>query len=221
MPNLTLGNAAVTMTLTKPPRSARKAKGDGHLRRAEILHAAELIFVRDGYQGATIRKIAEEVGVSSTALYMHFRDKDEILLEICEGAISTLLASNNEISARPIDAVSRVRLMLDAYMRFGLENPNTYRLAFCSNQVEISAMRREVAADLGARCYDRFMRTVADIAAEGRLRVGDADSAAQTLWAACHGLVSLRINQHKSDKADGEVLIALMLDSLFQGLVID
>ncbi|HLI66808.1 MAG TPA: helix-turn-helix domain-containing protein, partial [Caulobacteraceae bacterium] len=92
----------MTTTLTKPPKSARKAKGDGHLRRAEILHAAERIFVRDGYQGATIRKIAEEVGVSSTALYMHFRDKDEILLEICEGAIATLLASNNEISSRPI-----------------------------------------------------------------------------------------------------------------------
>ena len=212
----------MTMTLAKPPRSARKAKGDGHLRRAEILHAAELIFVRDGYQGATIRKIAEEVGVSSTALYMHFRDKDEILLEICEGAVATLLASNNEISGRPIDAVSRVRLMLDAYMRFGLDNPNTYRLAFCSTPGQISAMRHEVAADLGARCYDRFMRAVADIAAEGRLRLGDADSAAQTLWAACHGLVSLHTGgQEKTDRADDEVLMALMLDSLFEGLVID
>jgi AcrR family transcriptional regulator len=211
----------VTTTLTKPLRSARKAKGDGHLRRAEILHAAERIFVRDGYEGATIRKIAEEVGVSSTALYMHFRDKDAILLEICECAIAALLDSNNEISSRPIDAVSRVRLMLYTYMRFGLENPNTYRLAFCSSRIDISLMRRQVAADLGARCSDRFMRAVADIAAEGRLRVGDADSAAQTLWAACHGLVSLRINQNRTDRAEGEALIALMLDSLFQGLVID
>jgi AcrR family transcriptional regulator len=210
----------MTMTLTKPPRSARKAKGDGHLRRAEILHAAERIFVRDGYQGATIRKIAEEVGVSSTALYMHFRDKDEILLEICEGAVATLLASNTEISALPIDAVSRVRLMLDAYMRFGLENPNTYRLAFCSTG-QISAMRHEATADLSARCYERFMGAVADIAAEGRLRVGDAHSAAQTLWAACHGLVSLRIGQKPMERTDEETLMALMLDSLFQGLVID
>jgi AcrR family transcriptional regulator len=211
----------VTTTLTKPPRSARKAKGDGHLRRAEILHAAEAIFVRDGYEGATIRKIAEEVGVSSTALYMHFRDKDEILLEICEGAIATLLASNNEISGRPTDAVSRVRLMLDAYMRFGLDNPNTYRLAFCSAHSQISAIRHDVTDELGARCYDRFMRAVADIAGEGRLRVGDADSAAQTLWAACHGLVSLRINRRKGDRSDEEALMALMLDSLFHGLVID
>jgi hypothetical protein len=112
--------------------------------------------------------------------------------------------------------------MLDAYMRFGLDNPNTYRLAFCSTPGQISAMRHGVAADLGARCYDRFMRAVADIAAEGRLRIGDADSAAHTLWAACHGLVSLRTGgQDKTDQADDEVLMALMLDSLFEGLVID
>src|ERR1700722_16793092 len=104
----------MTMTLTKPPRSARKARGDGHLRRAEILQAAETIFVRDGYQGATIRKIAEEVGLSSTALYMHFHDKDEILLEICERGICALLAAACEIAAREPDPVNRVRLMLDA-----------------------------------------------------------------------------------------------------------
>ena len=84
----------MTLTAVQPVKSARKAKGDGHLRRAEILRAAEAIFVRDGYQGATIRKIADEVGVSSTALYMHFRDKDEILIEIAENAVGALLASN-------------------------------------------------------------------------------------------------------------------------------
>ena len=74
--------------VTSPPRrSARKAKGDGHLRRAEILEAAERIFVAEGYDGATIRKIADEVGVSSTALYMHFQDKGAILLEICEATL--------------------------------------------------------------------------------------------------------------------------------------
>src|SRR5471030_3190284 len=115
------------MILTKPERSARKAKGDGHLRRAEILRAAERIFVAEGYEGATIRKIADEVGVSSTALYMHFHDKDEILQEICLAAMQTLLRQNTEIAAQPTDAVTRVRVLLAAYMRMGLEHPNAYR----------------------------------------------------------------------------------------------
>jgi AcrR family transcriptional regulator len=210
----------VTITLNKPPKSARKAKGDGHLRRAEILHAAERIFLRDGYQGATIRKIADEVGVSSTALYMHFRDKDEILLEICEGAIGALLAQNTEIAGRPIDAVARVRLMLDAYIRFGLENPNTYWLTFCSSPDEISPDKHTAASDLGARCYERFQGTIADAANEGRLR-SEVNVAAQALWAACHGLVALRIGRPNLEWAPNEVLMSALLDSLFQGQIVD
>src|SRR5215469_4505701 len=117
------GCATLSLVEQKPLKSARKAKGDGHLRRIEILEAAERIFVAEGYEGATIRKIADEVGVSSTALYMHFRDKDDILHEICYGALKQLLQQNSEIAALPADAVTRVRLMLDAYARMGLNHP--------------------------------------------------------------------------------------------------
>ena len=206
---------------TRPVKSARKAKGDGHLRRAEILHAAERIFVSDGYQGATIRKIADEVGVSSTALYMHFKDKDEILQEICEGAIGALLAFNTEISSRQIDAVVRVRQMLEAYMRFGLENPNTYQLAFCSAARVAEPGRYPTVADLGSRCYQLFKGAVAAIASDGRLRTGTVDSAAQALWMASHGLVALRITRGKVEWAPDEDLMSVMLDGLFHGLTVD
>lgn len=135
-------------------RSARKPKGDGHLRRQEILEAAERIFVAEGYEGATIRKIADEVGVSSTALYMHFPDKSCILLEICQGTIRNLLERNAEIAAKPMDAANRVKLMLDAYMRWGLEHPNAYELVFC-NVARLALVIGEEAttADLGDQCY--------------------------------------------------------------------
>jgi AcrR family transcriptional regulator len=214
------GDLSASVVSKKPVRSARKAKGDGHLRRAEILHAAEVIFVRDGHAGATIRKIADEVGVSSTALYMHFRDKDQILKEICETAIATMLANNTEISRRPIDAVSRVRMMLQAYMDFGLENPNAYRLVFCDTVEEVSPERSDLT-DLGAQTYERFKSVVAELAREGRLRYGDADTATQMLWMACHGLVALRITRPRFEWRAADELAAAMLDSLLHGLVTD
>lgn len=211
----------MTATLKKPPRSARKPKGDGHLRRGEILEAAQRIFVAEGYQGATIRKIADEVGVSSTALYMHFRDKDEILLEICDGAIERLLNINTEIAARPIDAVSRVRLMLDAYIDFGLGAANTYQLVFCGPAGLLSEEKQERTKDLADRCYDKFAGVVREIGASGRLRTGTVDSAAQTLWTACHGLVSLILIRPKFEWAPTAELKKVMLDGLLYGLVTD
>lgn len=211
----------MTTTLKKPQRSARKPKGDGHLRRGEILRAAERIFIAEGYQGATIRKIADEVGVSSTALYMHFRDKDEILLEICDNAIAKLLKSNSEISTRPIDAVSRVRLMLDAYMSFALENPNAYQLVFCGHSGLVSEDKEMVTEALGDSCYDVFVGAVGEIGATGRLRTGTVESAAQSMWAACHGLVALLLTKPRFHWAPTDDLRGVMLDGLLYGLVTD
>ncbi len=211
----------MTTTLKKPQRSARKPKGDGHLRRGEILQAAERIFIAEGYQGATIRRIADEVGVSSTALYMHFRDKDEILLEICDGAIEQLLRINTEISAQPIDAVTRVRLMLDAYMDFALASPNAYQLVFCGPSGLLSDDKQQMTRDLGDRCYDKFVGVVREIGASGRLRTGNVESAAQTLWTACHGLVALLLTRPTFNWEPRQDLKSVMLDGLLYGLMTD
>ncbi|KQW71418.1 TetR family transcriptional regulator [Phenylobacterium sp. Root77] len=203
-------------------RSARKPKGDGHLRRAEILEAAERIFVAEGYEGATIRKIADEVGVSSTALYMHFPDKSCILLEICQGTIRQLLERNAEIAAKPMDATNRVKLMLDAYMRWGLAHPNAYELVFCNAARLIAVIGEEpTTADLGDQCYQVFSGVVREIAADGRLRTGTADSAAQALWTSCHGLVSMMIARPKFEWAPTDELIQVTLEGLMHGLVAD
>ncbi len=207
--------------LNKPSKSARKPKGDGHLRRAEILNAAERIFVVEGYEGATIRKIADEVGVSSTCLYMHFRDKDQILLEICTAAMEELLAINTEISARPIDAVERVRMMLNAYVDFARRHPNAYRLVFCATPTAASVQNQLVTFDLGDQCFQRFSGAVREIAAQGRLKTGDPRTAAKVLWAACHGLVALMIARPQFEWDEPQSLETVLIDGLLFGLVAD
>jgi AcrR family transcriptional regulator len=211
----------VTATGTTIRRSSRKAKGDGYLRRAEILEAAERIFVAEGYDGATIRKIADEVGVSSTALYMHFPDKSAILLEICERTIGVLLERNRDIAGKPIDAVVRTKMMLEAYMRWGIEHPNAYQLVYSTPRPANADWTAVAADDLGLQCYEIFSGVVREIAAAGRLRNGSADSAAQALWMSCHGVVALLTARPKFAWAETDELIQVTLDGLINGLVVD
>ena len=127
----------VTVAKADPQtRSTRKPKGEGHSRRAEILAAAERIFVDHGYEGATIRKIADEVGLSSTALYIHFPDKGAILHDICRTAFETLIAANAESMQAAGSPEDRLRRMLAAYVAFGFANPNAYRLIYLTRPVE-------------------------------------------------------------------------------------
>lgn len=202
-------------------KTARKAKGDGHLRRAEILSAAERIFVADGYEGATIRKIADEVGVSSTALYMHFQDKACILQEITVGVFRELLASNSEIAARPVDAAVRVKAMLEAYMSWGFEHPNAYQLVYCQRGPVTTTPLPQGTADLSRQCYEIFSGVVREVAANGRLRTGNGDSAAQALWMACHGVVALATSRPNFGWADRQELMRVTLEGMLHGLVID
>ncbi len=62
---------------------------------------------------------------------------------------------------------------------------------------------------------------VKEIAAEGRLRIGDPDAAAQALWTACHGLVALMITRPTVDWAPADELTSLLLEGLLHGLVAD
>lgn len=199
-------------------RSQRKPKGEGHARRAEILAAAERIFVEHGYEGATIRKIADEVGLSSTALYMHFAEKSEILHEICREAFAALLAVNQAILAEPGEPEARLRRMMRAYVDFGFANPNAYRLVYMTRPVEAAAGAPSAAQELGSTLFRSFEQVVEDAETAGRLR-GKAKPTAQALWAGGHGVVSLMITKPYFDWVDREVLTDTLLEGLFAGLL--
>ena len=200
------------------PGRTRKPKGEGHSRRAEILTAAERIFVEHGYEGATIRKIADEVGLSSTALYMHFSEKSEILHEICRGAFEALKSRNAEAMAADGPPEQRLRGMIDAYVRFGFENPNAYRLVYMTRPAEAREGANTAAQELGASLFAAFESVVGEVAATGRLRA-EPRAAAQAIWAAGHGVVSLMITKTYFDWVERERLTRTLLDALFEGLI--
>ncbi len=207
----------MSAALTHPVRSTRKPKGEGHARRAEILTAAEQIFVAHGYEGATIRKIADAVGLSSTALYMHFPDKGAILHEICRNAFERLQEGQDQIIAAAMPPETRLRRLLEAYVDFGFANPNAYRLIYLTRPDE-AQQAQAAAQEVGIELFRAFEVVVEEAEAEGRLRA-DAHATARTLWAGVHGVVSLMITKPYFDWPSREALSRTMLDALFTGLL--
>ena len=216
--SLVLWSAGLSGVTRPNRRSARKPKGEGHSRRAEILAAAEQIFVEHGYEGATIRKIADEVGLSSTALYMHFSDKQEILHEICRQSFETLIALNQTVLDSPGEPEVRMRRMMEAYVAFGFANPNAYRLVYLTRPLEARDGAESVAQQLGADLFRSFETLVEDVERAGRLR-GEVRASTQALWAGGHGVVSLMITKPYFDWVDRETLVKTLMDALFMGLL--
>lgn len=205
-------------TGTVGAKSNRKAKGAGHQRREEILAAAERIFLNGGYEGATIRRIADEVGVSPTALYMHFPDKHAMLMAIGEDALDAVLAESEAIAEGPGDPKERVRAVLHAHMTFALKNKTAYQVVFCEGARAI-ARNQSRTRELCERYYRVVANLVAELGKAGRLKRGSAHGVAQTLWTGVHGLVTYLITNPNFGYVEVDELKGLMVEGLVSGLV--
>src|SRR5258708_26682913 len=87
-------------------RRARQKEGV----REEILDAARTLFVKEGYEHVSIRKIAEKVEYAPGTIYLYFHDKAKILDRICEETFAKLakkMAAINRDPANPLDGLRR------------------------------------------------------------------------------------------------------------------
>ena len=198
----------------------RKAKGEGYQRRAEILLAAEGIFVAVGYKATTVRGIAKAVGISSAGLYVHFPDKEAILLEICLQALTGLEASLSEIAAHPTEPKDTTRRILHAFCHFGLTNRAAHQAVFGTERIAMIESKEDVML-LAWDCVSYLINAVLALSAAGLLNGKDPMVVVQALGVSCHGLVSLLNMAPALPWIPQDVLIDAVIDGLFNGLVTD
>lgn len=188
----------------------RKRKGEGEQSRQEILAAAKKLFVDEGYEATTIRRIAARVGISSTALYVYFRDKDAILTEICNETFAALIQKLWAVRQERSDPRKALEEVLEGYIRFGLNHPNEYELTFIAQPRRNPKEADSGAEDLGMQAFQGFYECVNAVVQSGLTYESDAERLAKQLWAGAHGLVLLLLSR-KLKRAD--------LDSLLHGHV--
>src|SRR5436190_22718190 len=98
--------------------------------REEILDAARTLFVKEGYEQVSIRKIAEMIEYAPGTIYLYFRDKAEILERICDETFAKLSQKMQAINADPSNPLDGLRRGLRTYIQFGIDNPNHYTVTF-------------------------------------------------------------------------------------------
>ena len=166
-----------------------------HELRAKILDAARALFIADGYEAVTMRKVAERVAYTPTALYNHFADKDALLRELCDADFRALRESFGQ-TLRTADPVERIGRIGRAYAEFALANPFHYRLLFMTALPTDDPSAPRVERGNPAEDAYAFLRaTVAEAVASSRLRpeYADVDLVAQVVWSALHGVLALHL----------------------------
>jgi AcrR family transcriptional regulator len=194
--------------------------------RRRILDAARELFVEHGYEGVTLRMIADRAGCTPPAILHHFGSKEGLIFATCEEAFRALRARFERIG-RAADPVERLRRTGLAYVDFAMEHPNHYRFMFLTRHPMPGP--DDVAIERGNPDQDAyaFLRaTVAEAIAAGRLRdeCDDPDTVAQILWSGAHGLVALHLTKgddpflsFRPVKATARLLVDATLRGILKG----
>ena len=195
--------------MTTPIRK-RSPRGQGEQLRRALLDAAADVMAETGDANlVSVRAVTRRAGVSPTAMYLHFPDRDALVHAACEAAFGELrgylAAAAGEHAG---DATAQLRAMGLAYIRFALEHPGEYRAIFATRK-----LRGDEDAPPGEGAGKQaFMDLVAGV---GRARpdVADPLPTAVMLWTQLHGYVLLRATLPHFAWPDDEAIVDRLMDA--------
>ena len=190
--------------------------------RSLILDAARELFAAEGVEAVTMRRIADRIEYSPTAIYFHFKDKEALLRELCDTDFRDF-ALGFAVMAEIADPVERLRQSGYAYIDFGMKNPSHYRLMFMTPKNLHAKDSALAQGDPTEDAYAFLKGIVADMMAAGRFREEhtDVDLLSQVIWAGVHGVVSLEIAKCNDDWVDWRPMAErarLTVDMIINGL---
>jgi AcrR family transcriptional regulator len=189
------------------PRTLSKSELEDF--RDRLSNVAAGLFAARGREGFTMRDLAGKLGVSAMTPYRYFRDKDAILAAIRARAFNRFAAALEEACSRPGDAPSRAQAAGEAYIRFALEDPTSYKLMFDLSQDDA---KYPELAEAAARARLTLTRHINPLVEQGLLE-GDPDLIGHVFWTVLHGALMLKF----AGKLDRD--FRAIIDEAFRALI--
>jgi AcrR family transcriptional regulator len=184
--------------------------------RNELCKVATERFARHGYEGVTMRQLAEALGCSPKTPYRYFKDKADILATVRAQAFARFADALEKAAASHKEAAERGRAVGEAYLAFALKNPHAYRIMF-----DIDAPVDETHPELGpaAERAARYITAGAEqMAAAGVIDV-DPTLFGWSMWAALHGIVMLHQSGMLTHGPDYKALSHFLGATMLKGSV--
>ena len=196
----------------------RKLKHKESLRET-ILDAARKLFLKDGYQATSIRKIASEIEFSPTTIYLYFKDKAEIAYVLHQEGFK-ILAAQFRVLSNIEHPFERVKAMGRAYMHFSIEYSDWYKLMFVEREpIEYIEDCGDKNWDEGQKSFDTLVYNIKACQEIGYFKDLDTTSVAMLAWTTLHGLCTLQMHGHldfiKSHKGQHLAHIDNVLEDTF------
>jgi AcrR family transcriptional regulator len=191
------------------------------LLRQEIIDAARDILAREGYEQLSMRKVAERIEYSPTAIYLHFQDKRDLVFQVCAETFARLVVELSSLESEQKDPVERLRGALHRYVAFGLRHPQHYLATFVAvpaEQLPEDIERYNNPESNGMRALGVLRAIVVACVDTRKIRKVDPDVTTRVLWSAVHGLTALLIQMPDFAWGEQQKVVDGLIETLIDGL---
>jgi len=177
-------------SVVQPFTSRERRDAEKAALRRQIMDAAAELFSTEGYENVSMRKIAQRIGYTPMAIYLYFKDKNDLLDCICEEAFAQLYRSLERLKATANTPIEGLQGAIKGFIDFAVKHPHHYRATFLAPGRAQGSMPRRDAIRLRAR--DLLREIVANFMGVG---VSDeqVDIAAQIVIVAGNGFCALSV----------------------------
>jgi AcrR family transcriptional regulator len=187
-----------------------------------ILEAARDLLAEGGPDALSMRAVAARVGVSATAIYNYFENKQALVKRVIALGFERFDGYLQEaVVDRPKGSREQLRSLGEAYIRFAVENREYFRVLFAMH-ADLPQQIEELPEGGG---YSLFRQAVADAMEAGTIRQADPDLVVLYLWTHVHGLVTLLLScapdarcRHSGEELKAPDLFERFRDFVYHGL---
>jgi AcrR family transcriptional regulator len=159
--------------------------------RVALTEAAARLLNEEGPAALSTRRLAAEVGTSTTAVYTHFGSKPEMVRAMVAEGFDRLARRTRRV-AKTEDTVRDLMNLGWAYRRYALADPHLYRIMFGRAVPEFQPTPAD--RQQGVPALEILVGGVTRAIDAGRLTTSDPWAGAIGLWSAMHGIVSLELD---------------------------
>lgn len=178
-----------------------------------MVDAAGRLLTTEGVGALSVRRVAEEVDVSTQAVYSLFGGKAGLVRALHRTGFARLAAELDAVTTT--DPLIRIRDLGLAYHRTARDNPHLYDVMFDCPVPEFVPTEEDAAASLATL---EVLRDAVTEAIEAGVVVGDVDDVTMVLWSTVHGVSSLDLAGALGTPTEADRRVALAIDAALAGL---
>tara|TARA_R100001143_G_C3358699_1_gene134167 strand:- start:2766 stop:3353 length:588 start_codon:yes stop_codon:yes gene_type:complete len=186
--------------------------------RNEILQVTKELLIKEGFSKISMRRIASRANVTATSIYLHFKNKDDLLLTLIEESIKTLKQALQDSVNSEYGLTDQLRILAETYINYALNHPQEYEIIYMVRPEEMPKYPKDKFRDVRS-AYELIADIIRESDHHEYIEVEDSLISAYTFWAQLHGVVSVILNRRLDTRIPQSTFIDQSIEHIIRGFI--